>query len=342
MFTWFWRSSLLVVSLTAILAAVVYTNLTTPMKLESAESFVVATGATGQKIGQQLADKGWVVNPLLVRVAFKLNPQWVPKVGKYQVEPGMTLLTALALFDSGKAIQYQVTLIEGKTTQDYIKAMAKKGNIKMTLTGQTNLDIASKLSLNVKHAEGQFFANTYTYSEGDTDASILLQANKKLGQVLDKYWEKHDKKLPYKNEQESLIMASIVEKETGAKEERALIAGVFVNRLNRKMRLQTDPTVIYGLGDSYDGNIRRKHLKQNTPYNTYRIYGLPPTPIANVGEEAIKAALNPESTKALYFVAKGDGTHTFSNTLKQHNAAVAKYQRFQRRKDYQSKPNQSN
>jgi len=342
MFTWFWRTALLFVTLSAILAAVVYTNLTKPMKLQEPESFVVATGATGQKIGQQLADRGWVVNPLLVRVAFKLNPQWVPKVGKYQVEPGMTLLTALALFDSGKAIQYQVTLIEGKTTQDYVQAMSKKGNIKMTLEGLSNLEIANMLSLNVKHAEGQFFANTYTYSEGDTDASILLQANKKLKQVLDKYWTEHDKKLPYKNAQESLIMASIVEKETGAKEERARIAGVFVNRLNRKMRLQTDPTVIYGMGDSYDGNIRRKHLKQNTPYNTYRIYGLPPTPIANVGEEAIKAALNPEATKALYFVAKGDGTHTFSNTLKQHNAAVAKYQRFQRRKDYQSKPSQGN
>lgn len=341
MFTLFWRSTLLLFSLSAIGAAGVYFHLTKPMDVDVSQSFKVEAGATGSKIGLQLAEEGWIVNPLLVRLALKLNPQWVPKVGKYQIDPGMTLLTALALFDSGKAIQYQVTLIEGKTTRDYLHAMAQKGNIKMTLMGESNVTIAKALSLSVAHAEGQFFANTYTYSEGDTDRSILLQANKNLEKLLVKYWQPHDKKLPYKNAQDALIMASIVEKETGEKAERPLIAGVFVNRLNRKMRLQTDPTVIYGLGLTFDGNIRRKHLKQKTPYNTYRIYGLPPTPIANVGEDAIKAALNPQKTKALYFVARGDGTHIFSNTLKQHNAAVAKYQRFQRRKDYQSKPNQA-
>ena len=341
MFSWLWRTALLLVTLVAIACAGVYVQLTNPMKIEKATHFYVQPGATGSKIGQQLSEQGWIMNPILVRFALKLNPQWVPKVGKYQLEPGMTLLSALALFDSGKAIQYQVTLVEGKTTQDYIKALALKGNVTMTLVGLSNSQIASQLDLKVDHAEGQFFANTYTYNEGDTDKSILLQANKKLEDVLSQYWLKHDKKLPYKNAQESLIMASIVEKETGAQVERPLIAGVFVNRLNRNMRLQTDPTVIYGLGDAYDGNIRRKHLKQKTPYNTYRIYGLPPTPIANVGEDAIKAALNPQKTKALYFVARGDGTHIFSNTLKQHNAAVAKYQRFQRRKDYQSTPTQA-
>ncbi|EAQ63289.1 predicted periplasmic solute-binding protein [Marinomonas sp. MED121] len=340
MFTWLWRCILLLVSLSAISAAGIYFHLTKPILLEESTSFKLDAGATSATIGAHLTDNGWIINPILVKIAFKLNPQWVPKVGKYHIEPDMSLLSVLALFDSGKAIQYQVTLIEGKTTQDYLKAMADKGNIKMTLLGESNRDIATKLALGVKHAEGQFFANTYTYAEGDTDRSILLQANKKLAQVLDRYWQEHDKKLPYKNVQESLIMASIVEKETGAQVERPLIAGVFINRLNLNMRLQTDPTVIYGLGSSYDGNIRRKHLKQNTPYNTYRIYGLPPTPIANVGEAAIEAALNPQKTKALYFVARGDGTHVFSNTLKQHNAAVAKYQRFQRRKDYQSKPSQ--
>lgn len=340
MFSWLWRSAILIITLLGIGSAGVYYQLTQSMAVTEIQNFKIESGATGSKIGHQLADKGWIANPILVRIAFKLNPQWVPKVGKYQVEPGMTLLTALALFDSGKAIQYQVTLIEGKTTQEYLKAMAQKGNIKMTLSSADNLEIAKQLSLSVSHAEGQFFADTYTYSEGDTDESILLQANKRLEKLLSKHWQNHNKALPYKNAQESLIMASIVEKETGAKVERPLIAGVFVNRLNRKMRLQTDPTVIYGLGDDYDGNIRRKHLKQKTPYNTYRIYGLPPTPIANVGEDAIKAALNPEKTKALYFVARGDGTHIFSNTLKQHNAAVAKYQRFQRRKDYQSTPAQ--
>lgn len=335
-----WSLRGLVVALVAILISVstVYYLMAKPMDINEETVFDIKAGSGSGRITWQLVDADWGLSTAVVKLAIKLHPNWVPKVGKYRIEPGMSLLDALALFDSGKSIRYYITLVEGKTVKDYLLKMQETGNIEMTLFGLSNEEIAKKLNLSVSHAEGQFFADTYSYQDGNTDADILLHAHKKLQSVLDQYWPLRKEGLPLKSAQEALILASIVEKETGDESERPLIAGVFINRLNKHMRLQTDPTVIYGLGDSFDGNIRRSHLRQNTPYNTYTNYGLPPTPIANVGEEAIKAALNPDDTKALYFVAKGDGTHEFSNTLRQHNAAVAKYQRFHRRKDYQSTP----
>ena len=338
MCVWLKRAAIFVLISAIIIVLSAYYLLASPMSVEQVSVYEIKAGSGSSRIANQLVREGWVNDASLVRFAVSLYPQWVPKVGKYEIEPGMSLLDALILFDSGKAIFHNITLVEGKTLKEYLLRMEGKNNIEMTLLGMTNEEIAKQLNLSVSHAEGQFFANTYRYHEGNTDAEILLQAHKKLQDVLDKHWQQRNKKIPLKSSQEALILASIVEKETGADFERPLIAGVFVNRLNKRMRLQTDPTVIYGLGENFDGNIRRRHLRQKTPYNTYTIYGLPPTPIANVGEEAIKAALNPETTTALYFVARGDGTHKFSNTLRQHNAAVAKYQRFQRRSDYQSTP----
>lgn len=336
---WLWRAAIAVVVCIAVLLLSFSYLLLGPMPIKDSHVYEVTAGSGSSRIANQLTREGWVTDPALVKLAVNLYPGWVPKVGQYQLEPGMSLLDVLRLIHSGRGIVHNITLVEGKTVKDYLLRMQSKGNIEMTLLDMTNEEIAKQLNLDVDHAEGQFFANTYNYHDGNTDASILLQANQKLQSILENNWQKRDKDIPLETAQEALILASIVEKETGAAFERPLIAGVFVNRLNKGMRLQTDPTVIYGLGDSFDGNIRRRHLRQKTPYNTYTIYGLPPTPIANVGEDAIKAALNPETTKALYFVAKGDGTHAFSNTLKQHNAAVAKYQRFQRRSDYQSTPN---
>ncbi|TBR42210.1 endolytic transglycosylase MltG [Marinomonas agarivorans] len=335
---WLWRIAALVLILIISSSLALYYLLAKPLPIKDSQIYEIKAGVGSLSIANQFVQKGLIKNKKLLHVAVKLQPNWVPKVGKYQIDPDMSLLDVMALFHSGKAIVHKVTLVEGRTTKQYLLAMQEKGNIKMTLLNKSNEMIAETLGLEVQHAEGQFFADTYLYHDGDTDADILKQANKRLTDVLDEHWSKKQKNLPLKSKQQALILASIVEKETGVDYERPLIAGVFVNRLNKRMRLQTDPTVIYGLGEKFDGNIRRRHLRQKTPYNTYTIYGLPPTPIANVGEGAIKAALTPQKTKALYFVAQGDGTHKFSNTLRQHNAAVAKYQRFQRRADYQSTP----
>lgn len=335
---WLWRLLFIVLTLVAVAAGGVYYGVTQPMQLKENTIYEVQSGATSQRIGMQLEARGWIYHWSLAKIASRLNPQWIPKAGEYEIKPGMTLLDALALFDSGKAVHYRLTLVEGKTTKEYLKAMAAKGNIKMTLQGLSNQQIAGQLGIREGHAEGQFFADTYLYYDGDSDADILKRANKQLKRTLFKVWQDRDERLPYDSPVDVLTMASIIEKETGVAEERPLIAGVFINRLRRGIRLQTDPTVIYGLGDAFDGNLTRAHLRMDTPYNTYRIFGLPPTPIANVGASAIEAAMKPARTDALYFVAKGDGTHEFSRTLKDHNRAVLKYQKSQRSKNYTSTP----
>jgi UPF0755 protein len=334
---WFYRVAFLVVTLAAVAAGYIYSSITSPIDTSTVETFEVKAGDTFYRLGNSFNENGLIEYPFLTRIVSKLHPEWTPKVGKYAIKPEMSLLDIMALFDSGQSIFYSITLLEGKNTREFLAAMEAKGNIKMTLTGLSNEEIAKQLKLEVVHPEGQFFANTYRYHEGDTDMSILKHSHALLRTTLDELWAEKAPDLPYKSSYEALVMASIIEKETGVAEERNLIAGVFISRLEKGMRLQTDPTVIYGLGDTFTGNLTRKGLLDSSPYNTYRFYGLPPTPIANVGREAIEAALNPESTKALYFVAKGDGTHAFSNTLKEHNRAVRKYQ-FKRREDYRSTP----
>ncbi|GAB3475860.1 endolytic transglycosylase MltG [Marinomonas epiphytica] len=334
---WLLKASVLAITLSAILVAVIYHYLSKPINLSQDAVFRVEAGDSSIKIGQKLQDQKIIEYPQLTRIVSRLDPTLVPKVGEYQLEPGMNVFDVMALINSGKSIFYSVTLLEGKTTQEFINLLAARGNIEMTLTDLNNEQIAAKLELDVNNAEGVFFANTYRYHDGDTDQDILLRAYKMQQQVLTELWQEKAKELPYESPYEALIMASIVEKETGVASERPLIARVFISRLEKRMRLQTDPTVIYGLGDDFNGNLTRKGLRHDSPYNTYRVFGLPPTPIANVGKEAIAAALNPGETKALYFVAKGDGSHAFSNTLKQHNQAVAKYQ-YKRRSDYRSSP----
>ncbi|MEO9274305.1 endolytic transglycosylase MltG [Marinomonas sp. 5E14-1] len=334
---WFYRVVFLFITFAAVAAGFFYSSVTTPIGETSIKSFEVKAGDTFYQLGYKLNASELIEYPFLTRIVSKLHPEWTPKVGQYAIAPEMNLLDVMALFDSGKSIFYSITLLEGKNTQEFLGAMEAKGNIKMTLLGLSHEEIAEKVGLNVPHPEGQFFANTYRYHKGDTDVSILKHSHALLRSTLDELWEQKAENLPYKNAYEALIMASIIEKETGVPEERSLIAQVFISRLEKGMRLQTDPTVIYGLGDAFSGNLTRKGLQDSSPYNTYRVYGLPPTPIANVGREAIAAALNPEATKALYFVAKGDGTHAFSNTLQEHNRAVRKYQ-FKRREDYRSTP----
>lgn len=338
LFKWLISAFVLAATFIAVLAGTVYYLLTSPIKLDQESRFYIQSGDSSYKIAHELSARDWIIDPILMRAVTRLHPEWVPKVGEYAVMPGMTLLDLMALFDSGRSVAYSVTLLEGKTLKYYLATMAAKGNIEMTLEGLSNEQIAKRFSLDISNPEGQFFANTYQYHEGDTDFSILQQSHRLLEEKLAIIWDERQKGLPYKNAYEALVMASIIEKETGAPVERPLIARVFVSRLEKGMRLQTDPTVIYGLGDHFNGNLTRKDLRSKSPYNTYMNFGLPPTPIANVGAEAIEAALNPGKTKALYFVAKGDGTHAFSNTLRAHNNAVAKYQKYHRRSDYKSAP----
>ncbi len=258
------------------------------------------------------------------------------KTGEFKLNTPMTIPELLLFISSNNQISYSVQFIEGSSYKDALALLAADKKILQTLNGLSDQEIAKRLGLEtIGHLEGQFYPDTYNFHKGDSDLDILKRAYNRLKTILEQEWGARQKGLPLESAYEALILASIIEKETGVPEERPEIAGVFVRRLQKKMRLQTDPTVIYGLGDNYQGNITRKHLRQDTIYNTYRISGLPPTPIALVGRAAIHAALNPKTGKSLYFVAKGDGSHYFSATLDEHNKAVRKFQ-LKRRSDYRS------
>tara|TARA_R110002110_G_scaffold14698_1_gene67616 strand:+ start:32800 stop:33828 length:1029 start_codon:yes stop_codon:yes gene_type:complete len=259
------------------------------------------------------------------------------KHGEYQLSPGMTVKGLLLLLQSGKVIDYQVTLPEGITLQAALDILQQQPALTADLEGIDDPRLLAMIEPYSK-PEGLFFPDTYHYTRGTLHSQILRRSHQALLTVLNEQWQARADDLPYENAYEALIMASVVERETGAAHERAEIAGVFVRRLERRMRLQTDPTVIYGLGAAFDGNLRRKHLADKTnPYNTYQIRGLPPTPIALAGRDAIHAALHPADGKTLYFVARGDGTHQFSETFAAHQAAVRQYQ-LNRRQDYRSSP----
>jgi UPF0755 protein len=226
----------------------------------------------------------------------------------------------------GKATQGSITFIEGKTFKQMRIKLANNNAVRTTIADLSDAEVMRVVGNGKNHAEGLFFPDTFYFDRGTADIVLLKRSYEGMQSKLAAAWANRASGLPYKDSYEALIMASIVEKETGKASERPMIAGVFLNRLRIGMRLQTDPTVIYGMGDKYDGNIRRKDLTTDTIYNTYTRDGLPPTPIAMPGLASIEAALHPEKTKALYFVGKGDGSHQFSNSLVEHNRAVAKYQ----------------
>jgi len=234
-------------------------------------------------------------------------------------------------------VQYNLTLVEGWTFRQVRAAVAKHEKIKHTLDGLSDAEVMDKLGHTGVFPEGRFFPDTYRFVRGMTDVELLQQAYMRLDEVLAKEWAERSTDLPYRDPYQALIMASLVEKETGIPQERGQIAGVFVRRMRLGMMLQTDPTVIYGMGERYNGKITRADLREPTPYNTYTMTGLPPTPIAMVGREAIHAALNPSNGTSLYFVARGDGSHVFSDDLDDHNSAVREFQ-LKRRSDYRSSP----
>ncbi|ASK34357.1 endolytic transglycosylase MltG [Alloalcanivorax mobilis] len=258
-------------------------------------------------------------------------------VGEYQLQPGDSLLTLLEKIERGDVLQRSVTLVEGWSFKEWRTRLAGLDGLKHTIEGLSGREIMARLDLPDNEPEGWFAPETYFYTRGTSDLEILRRALERQRRALDEIWLGRDDDLPYQSPYQALVMASIIEKETAVPSERGEIAGVFVNRLRKGMRLQTDPTVIYGMGERYQGNIRRSDLLRPTPYNTYVIVGLPPTPIAMPSRESIFAALHPAATEAVYFVARGDGSHHFSSTLAEHRRAVREYQ-LQRRADYRSRP----
>lgn len=260
------------------------------------------------------------------------------KTGEYMFESGTTPEQLLKQIVKGATIQYSATIVEGLNFREMMAELQQNEHLVHTLKGQKSTAIMALIGKPGEHPEGRFLPDTYHFPRGTTDVDFLKRAYAAMEKLLAEEWEKRQPDLPLKNSYEALILASIVEKETAVPSERNAIAGVFVRRLNKRMRLQTDPTVIYGMGEKFDGNIRKKDLLKDTPYNTYRRRGLPPTPIAMPGVDAIKAALNPADGDTLYFVARGDGSHEFSSTLDQHNNAVIKYQLKGRKRPFSSYP----
>lgn len=257
--------------------------------------------------------------------------------GEYHIGEGTSPRTLLALLQSGDTVRYLVTLPEGIRLADALRILWEAEGLVPTLDGPADPQLLA-LVAPVAVAEGFFLPETYQYERGDSDLDVLREAHRLMTRALDEAWKVRREQLPLSSSYEALILASIIEKETGVARERGQIGGVFVRRLERGMRLQTDPTVIYGLGDAFDGNLKRSHLKdESNPYNSYRHHGLPPGPIALPGRAALQAAVQPEPGDSLYFVARGDGSHVFSATLDEHEAAVTQYQR-RRRSDYRSSP----
>tara|TARA_R110000782_G_scaffold235939_9_gene322029 strand:+ start:1741 stop:2748 length:1008 start_codon:yes stop_codon:yes gene_type:complete len=312
---------------TALLYEEYQTFLVTPLSIKEETIFEVESGMSFANVNAKLNnlelidDTGYF--KILARYNGKANKI---KSGEYLLSPGLNPNDLLNLLVTGKVIQYSFTLLEGWQIREMMRAIHATDLIKHTLVEGETESLMRELGYGDKVAEGMFFPDTYHFPKDTTDKAFLQRAYQRLHHVLDEEWQARSEDLPYKTPYEALIMASIIEKETGLASERSTIAGVFVRRLNKKMKLQTDPTVIYAMGKQFDGNIRKKDLAIDSPYNTYRYKGLPPSPIALVGREAIHAALHPAKGKSLYFVAKGDGSHYFSETLKEHNQAVAKYQ----------------
>ncbi len=291
-------------------------------------SFEVAPGSSLSRIATDLETRGLVNNSELLRLVARLTGvAGSIRAGEYEFEPGASAADILNTLVSGETVQHRVTFVEGWTFDQALSALVSLDTVTHTLAGVPDEELARLLQLEVADPEGMIHPDTYFFDRGTSDIDILRRARNRQQEVLEDAWANKLGALPYQSSYEALVMASIIEKESGVSSERGHIAGVFVRRLEQNMRLQSDPTVIYGLGDEYDGDLTRSHLETTTAYNTYRINGLPPTPIALPGTDSIQASLNPLPSDYLYFVATGDGGHKFSTTLEEHNAAVNQFQR---------------
>ncbi|MDO7902865.1 endolytic transglycosylase MltG [Pseudomonas sp. K1(2024)] len=316
----------------------VHSALQQPLHIAEERLIDVPTGTNPNRMFYRMQSEGLIDDALWLRLYWRFNMAGTAlHTGEYRLTPGMTVEGLIDAWRRGDVVQYNLTLVEGWTFRQLRAALAKHDKIKHTLEGLSDSEVMEKLGHEGVFPEGRFFPDTYRFVRGMSDVELLQQAYLRLDEVLAKEWAQRAGDLPYSDPYQALIMASLVEKETGIAQERGQIAGVFVRRLRLNMMLQTDPTVIYGMGERYNGKITRADLRAPTPYNTYTNTGLPPTPIAMVGREAIHAALNPSAGTSLYFVARGDGSHVFSDDLNDHNSAVREYQ-LKRRADYRSSP----
>ncbi|MBT3017675.1 MAG: endolytic transglycosylase MltG [Candidatus Thiodiazotropha sp. (ex Lucina aurantia)] len=294
---------------------------------EEGVNYILHPGMTVRSLAEDLQQRGMLEKPILLRFIARWQGQASKlKAGEYYLPAGTTPPKLLEILSSSQVVQYALTIIEGWTFDQLMAAIRRDPVLEHSLKEVTNDQVMQHLGLDDLHPEGRFYPDTYHFPRGTTDTAFLKRAYKRMESVLEQAWQQRKKQLPLKSPYEALILASIIERETGIPEERGKIAGVFIRRLKRGMLLQTDPTVIYGMGESYNGNIRKRDLTRDTPYNTYLHKGLTPTPIAMPSGAAIRAALNPEEGNSLYFVATGDGGHYFSSTLEEHNKAVRKYQ----------------
>jgi len=314
------------------------------LNIEVAEiDYSIKPGSSLSYVIYDLANKNIIKHPRYLLWYARLNGLANNmKAGDYRLTNKLTTKEFLDNIFNGKVIQFSLTIIEGWSFMQMMEAINKHPQIKHTMDKLSSEEIMNKLELSGIHHEGQFLPDTYHFPKQLTDLEFLKRAYSSMQTVLNDEWDNRSDNLSYKNSYEALIMASIIEKETGQASEREQISGVFLRRLNLKMRLQTDPTVIYGMGDKFKGNLRKRDLERDTPYNTYRRRGLPPTPIALPGRKAIYAALHPAEGDALYFVSRGDGSHVFSATLKEHNNAVIKYQLKGRARSFSSYKHKKN
>ncbi|HLZ98313.1 MAG TPA: endolytic transglycosylase MltG [Steroidobacteraceae bacterium] len=309
-------------------------SLDAPLRVAAPMPFRIPAGSRLSRVAADLAARGVLERPrALVLYARWKGTASAIKAGEYEIEPGTTPRGLLDKLVSGQVLLHSLTIVDGWRVQDLLAAMRGNPDVLATLPA-TPVDIMGRLGAPGVNAEGQFLPETYRFPSGTPDVEILRQAHAALMRTLNAAWANRDPAIPLRSIDELLIMASIVEKESGLPDELPKIAGLYLHRLKIGMRLQADPTVIYGLGDAYDGDVHSVDLRTDGPYNTYTRAGLPPTPIALPGAAAIEATAHPESTSALYFVAsgRGDGSHVFSATLDEHNAAVARYVARQRQR----------
>lgn len=303
-----------------------------PLNLTQEKIFTVPAGTGRVAFETLLVDDKIIDQSTNFQLLLKLRPELAKmKAGTYRLQPDMNIEQMLALIASGKEAQFTIRFVEGNRLSDWTNILRDAPYLKHEAEDKTQAELYAIIGFEGEgQLEGWLYPDTYLYTAGTRDVDILKRAHLQMKKSIDEIWLGRDKDLPYKNAYEMLIMASIIEKETGIDSERTQVASVFINRLKKNMRLQTDPTVIYGLGDKYDGKIYRRDLDNYTPYNTYRIEGLPPTPIAMPSLASIKAAAHPANTDYLYFVADGTGGHTFSRTLNEHNRAVKVYRQIEK------------